>query len=95
MVRCNHRVCHVLHVNHILCLVVGIDGIVDVEDDIEDQEEMLFRSIFDQIKNSRSKRSGSQFKRMYNVEMLRKLSGGLFDMSYLGQNQFRRQEQEK
>ena len=69
---------------------------MDVEDGIQDQEEMLFRSIFDQIKNSRSKRSGNQFKRMYNVEMLRKLSGGLFDMSkYLGNNQVRRQEQEK
>ena len=69
---------------------------MDVEDGIQDQEEMLFSSIFDQIKNSRSKRSGNQFKRMYNVEMLRKLSGGLFDMStYLGNNHVRRQEQEK
>ena len=49
---------------------------------------------------------GNQFKRMYNVEMLRKLSGGrnkifntfhiplflgLFDMSYINNNQVRRQ----
>ena len=50
---------------------------------------------------------GNQFKRMYNVEMLRKLSGGrnkiqklfhllcflgLFDMSYINNNQARRQQ---
>ena len=69
----------------------------DIEEAGEDhdlEEERLFKSIFDQIQNSRFKRSGNQFKRMYNVEMLRKLSGGLFDMSYLGNNQVRRQEQD-
>ena len=64
----------------------------DTAEDNDFDEERLFRSIFDQIKNSRSKRSGNQFKRMYNVEMLRKLSGGLFDLSFLGNNQVRRQQ---
>merc|ERR1711972_274184 len=62
----------------------------EVEDD--DPESFVLMKLIEQINkrqgkrsafNGPEKRSGNSLKKMYNVEMLRRLSGGLFDMSYL------------
>jgi len=56
------------------------------EEDID--SSLVLLHILEQMKNrmkrmSISKRSAVDPTKLYNVEMLRKLSGGLFDMSYL------------
>merc|ERR1711951_192369 len=60
---------------------------VGIED--EDPESFVLMNLLEQINKRQGKRdvpekrSGNFFKKMYNVELLRRLSGGLFDMSYL------------
>merc|ERR1712227_292349 len=75
------------------------DSSTETTDDDEEEDlvsQVLMKMIIKQMQNPYRilKRSGggNQFKRMYNVEMLRKLSGGLFDMSYINNNQVRRRQ---